>query len=146
MKKFMLFLLVFVIILTGCSNEKTSDFNLNEAKKVKLRLNQTQTSKDGIRYTINLINGSDFTLKQNDVFVSFPIKIKGGQKGNEFKILAKGNKLNIKPGEEVRLNAFLPFDGIDRNRLLVDDPQVEILGYGNKLDGQHLFNATHPLQ
>lgn len=51
-------------------------------------------------YTIKLSNDSDFVIRQNNVYVSFPIKTgEMGFKENEYKVEADGNKLNIQPGK-----------------------------------------------
>lgn len=61
---------------------------------------------------------------------------------NKAKIEATGNKLNIRPGEKVLLNVFIPseyyFSGkIDRNR-----PQYEIKGYINNVKDSNHFESS----
>ncbi|NRD78517.1 hypothetical protein HPT25_14215 [Bacillus sp. BRMEA1] len=100
-----------------------------------------------IVYYIKLTNDSDFVIKQNNVFISFPIKVgQGGYKGNAYKVEAKGNKLDIQPGEEITLNAFMPFEGLgDKSLLRIDNPSIQINGYLDKLDNEHKFISGEDL-
>lgn len=57
-----------LIVLAGCDSEK--EFTLNDIQKVKLELIEKETLKEGLSYSIKLINDSDYVIKQNNVFVS----------------------------------------------------------------------------
>ncbi|MEH7163781.1 hypothetical protein V7081_22175, partial [Priestia megaterium] len=59
---------------------------------------------------------------------------------NKFKVLAEGNKLNIKPKQKVKLTAFLPYKGTNKAALAIDEPDVKCIGYWNKLDDYHQFS------
>jgi hypothetical protein len=73
-------------------------------------------------------------IKQNNVFLRFPVK-------NNFKIKALGNKLNIKPKEEVVLIVLAPKKEYERNENLdVNHPYIEIEGYLDKLSGINQFS------
>lgn len=132
--------ILILALLVGCVNEKR--VTTNDYEKIKLELIKTVTREEGISYSIKLINGSDFVIKQNDVFVFYPIKIQGGYKGSEYKVEAKGNKLDIKPGEKVTLDVFMPFEGMgDKSLLAIDKPNIQLIGYLEIVDNKHQFST-----
>jgi len=136
--KFISIFLLMVVLLTGC----VKDTNLNDTKKIKVVLIKNKKEKEVNIYTMKLINGSDFVIKQNNVNVSFPIKItQNAYKGNEYKVEAIGNKLDIQPGEDIILNVIMPFEGIDKSLLALDHPSYQLKGYLGKLDNKHLFSV-----
>lgn len=130
-----------LVLLAGCDSEK--EFTINDIKKVKLELIEKETLKEGISYSIKLINDSDYVIKQNNVLVSFPIKQgEDGYKENEYKIEANGNKLDIQPGEKVTLNVFMPFEGMgDKSLLGIDNPSIKLKGYMKTVDANHQFTT-----
>ncbi|WP_053486030.1 hypothetical protein [Lysinibacillus sp. FJAT-14745] len=130
-----------LVLLAGCDGEK--EFTLNDIKKVKLELIEKETLKEGISYSIKLINDSDYVIKQNNVFVSFMIKEgENAYKGNDYKVEAKGNKLDIQPGEKVTLHVFMPFEGIgDKSLLGIDNPSIQLKGYMEVVDDKHQFTT-----
>lgn len=134
-------LIFILVLLAGCDNEK--EFTLNDIQKVKLELIEKETLKGGLSYSIKLINDSDYVLKQNNVFVSFMIKEgENAYKGNEYKVEAKGNKLDIQPGEKVTLNVFMPFEGMgDKSLLRIDNPIIQLKGYMEVVDNKHQFTT-----
>lgn len=140
--KYLSLILLTFIIMTGCVKENKVAVSTKHLEKIKLELIKKQTSKEGILYYIKLINGSDFVIKQSNVFVSFPIKIsQSGYKGNEYKVEAKGNKLDIKPGEKITLDVFMPFEGIgDKSLLGIDNPSIQLIGYLESVDNKHKFS------
>ncbi|MFJ8091000.1 hypothetical protein ACIQ7N_22855 [Lysinibacillus sp. NPDC095746] len=128
-----------LVLLAGCDSEK--EFTLNDIQKVKLELIEKETLKEGISYSIKLINDSDYVIKQNNVFVSFMIKEgENAYKGNEYKVEAKGNKLDIQPGEKVTL--FMPFEGMgDQSLLGIDNPIIQLKGFMEVIDDKHQFTT-----
>lgn len=128
--------------MTGCVKENKVPVSTNHLEKIKLELINKQTSKEGILYSIKLINGTDFVIKQNNVFVSFPIKTsQSSYKGNAYKVEARGNKLDIRPGEKITLDVFMPFEGIgDKSLLGIDNPSIQLIGYLEKVDNKHKFS------
>jgi len=97
--------LLILVLLSGCVSEKT--FTTNDIEKIKLALMKTETFENGISYTIQLKNDSDLVIKQNNVFVSYPIKHgESGLKGNQYTVEADGNKLDIQPGEKNYTSCF----------------------------------------
>jgi hypothetical protein len=129
------------IINIGCSKITTNQ-RADEMDKIKLEVISKSQLPDGIGYAIKLTNGSPFLIKQNTVYISYPVR--DGQNGyisNKAKVEAAGNKLDIGPGEEITLNAFIPnvFDGtkVDQDRL-----QYEIKGYINEIQDSNHFEKS----
>lgn len=136
--KFMSILILMVFLLSGC----TQEIKLNNIEKIKVELVKKEKRPGIIIYTIKLINGSNFVLKQNNVYVSFPIEInQNAQKGNEYKVEVKGNKLDIQPGEKYTMHVIMPLEGIDKSVLALDTPNYELKGYLEKVDNKHLFSV-----
>ncbi|MFJ7667394.1 hypothetical protein ACIQXI_09805 [Lysinibacillus sp. NPDC097195] len=133
--------LLILVLLSGCVNKET--FTTNDIEKIKLALIKTETLENGISYTINLKNDSDFVIKQNNVFVSFPIKLgESGLKDNKYTVEAEGNKLDIQPGEEITLHVLMPFEGIgDQSVLGIDNPNIQLKGYIETVDNEHQFST-----
>ncbi|TQR28955.1 hypothetical protein C7Y47_18865 [Lysinibacillus sphaericus] len=130
-----------LVLLVGCDSEKK--FTLNDIQKVKLELIEKETLKGGLSYSIKLINDSDYVIKQNNVFVSFMIKEgENAYKGNEYKVEAKGNKLDIQSGEKVTLNVFMPFEGMgDQSLLGIDNPIIQLKVFMEVVDDKHQFTT-----
>ncbi|MFJ7941854.1 hypothetical protein ACIQYG_25835 [Peribacillus sp. NPDC096622] len=133
--------ILILVLLAGCVSEKK--YTLNDIRKIKLELIEKKTLEEGISYSIKLINGSDYVIKQNNVFVSFPIKHgESAYKGNEYKVEAKGNKLDIQPGEKITLNVFMPFEGMgDKSMLGIDNPSIQLIGYMETVDNKQQFST-----
>jgi len=104
-----------LFIFSACNSEP--NVSSTDIDQIKLELLDKSTMPQGITY-------------QNNVYISYPIKTSNGSKGNEFKIVAKNNKLQIAPKEEVVLSAFAPLEDYETNRNLdVDNFYIEIIGY-----------------
>jgi len=133
--------LLILVLLSGCVSEKT--FTTNDIEKIKLALMKTETFENGISYTIQLKNDSDLVIKQNNVFVSYPIKHgESGLKGNQYTVEADGNKLDIQPGEKITLHVFMPFEGMgDQSLLGIDNPNIQLKGFIETVDNEHQFST-----
>lgn len=129
------------MLLAGCASEKT--FTLDDVGKVNLKLLEKEALQEGISYTIQLVNGSDYVIKQNNVYVSFPIKHgESGYKGNEYQVEETGNKLDIQPGEKITLTVFMPFEGLgDKTLFGIDHPEIKLRGYMETVYDEHLFTT-----
>jgi hypothetical protein len=130
-RSFLICLFIFtslLSVLTACNSElKVSS---NDIDQIKLELTNKSSMPGGIAYTIKLKNLSKFTIAQNTIYLSYPIKTSNGTKGNEFKIEAKNNKLNIKSKEEIIVNVFAPSEETEgNNKLDVENFNIEIIGY-----------------
>jgi hypothetical protein len=129
------------MILSGCKSAiqvKSADID-----QIKLELINQSRMPDGIAYTLKLKNLSKFTIAQNNIYVTYPIKTSNGSKGNEFKIEAKNNKLQIKPNEEIILNAIAPIEEIEGNQKLdVENFNIEIIGYIDEVKESRRFQKS----
>lgn len=79
-------------------------------------------------------------IKQNNVFGE------NAYKGNEYKVEAKGNKLDIQPGEKDTLNVFMPFEGMgDQSLLGIDNPIIQLKGFMEVIDDKHQLTTVGAL-
>jgi hypothetical protein len=139
--------LIFLMSLTsGCSNDTSQD-EINdmsdEIEKIRIEVVKESILKDGISYSLKLINNSNHVIVQNNVYIGFPVtnKEKSIWSSSDWKVEAKGNKLNIEPGQEIPLNAYLSDEFFKYNELIcLDRPEVEIKGY---LDNMNSMNQFH---
>ncbi|HZG84356.1 hypothetical protein [Paenibacillus sp.] len=136
---FVIFLLS--LIIAGCNNEVI--VTSQDIDNISLEIVEHQENPRGINYTLRLHNKSKQVIKQNNVYLSFPIITGTGLKGNEFKIEARDNKLDIKPGEEVLLSVFAPEEMYEDNKNIdIESPIIEIKGYINEVIGVSQFHKT----
>ncbi len=139
-----------MLLLVGCNNNQKLKITAKDLEDIKVELvkkeeEENGINENGINYTLKLKNKSDFIIKQNNVYLSYPIKIDGGKKGNDFKVEAEGNRLNIDPDEEVTLNVYIPHEGLLPSNLLIDKPKIEIKGFLEQVDKKHIFNIYQSL-
>ena len=147
LKALIAFLLV-VTLLFGCTNQEQA-WTLDDVNQIKIELIEKESRENGTNYSIRLKNDSDFVIKYNNVYLYYPIKSdnNNSQKENHYKVLATGNKLNIQPGEEVLLRAFMPFEGLgDKSSLAMNEPAYKFIGYWEKVDEPHLFSKAGSLK
>ena len=140
MKIFKIFsiLIVLLIFLTACNTETI--VKPEDIEQIKIELISKSNLPNGIAYTLKLKNHSKFTIAQNNVFISYPIKTSNGSRGNEFKIVAKNNKLKIESGEEVVLSSFAPVEEYENNKNLdIDNLDIEIIGYVDEVKEARRF-------
>ena len=148
-------LLILTTILLLCLNIKTgfkkrisqAPVLSNELKKISIQLINKSSMPSGISYSFKLKNGSPYLIKQNNAYLSFPIKIQKGQRSNEFKIEAKGNKLDIKPNEEVMLNVFAPKEDYEKDTSLdIEKPELEFVCYINDVNIENRYIIMAPIE
>jgi len=140
MKKKLLFVIILIfMLLLGCSNEKASK---SDYSNIELKLVKEEKIDKGISYKVKLINNSNFVLKQNNVYVYYPIKKRENVYGNNpYKVEAEGNKINIEAGEEVNLDIYMPLEGIqNQSSIEVKKPVIQLKGYLDKVDNEHRFS------
>jgi len=137
-KLFFLMLLTFTFLIS-CSNQKATKESYSD---IKLELIKEQKLDKGISYKIKLINNSNAVLKQNNVYVYYPIEKRENVYGNNsYKVEAEGNKLDIKPGEKVTLNVFMPLQGIqNQSNIEIKKPVIQLKGYLNKVNNENRFS------
>ena len=137
-KLFFLMLLTFTFLIS-CSNQKATKEPYSD---IKLELIKEQKLDKGISYEIKLINNSNAVLKQNNVYVYYPIEKRENVYGNNpYKVEAEGNKLDIKPGEKVTLNVFMPLLGIqDQSNIETKKPVIQLKGYLDEVNNENRFS------
>ncbi|SFS76312.1 hypothetical protein [Paenibacillus sp. BC26] len=136
-------ILIFVFFLSACSSDSPKPFTPEDSDKITLEVTNRTEDLNGVYYTIKLTNKSSHIIKQNIVFISYPFKTDSGSKGNVFKVEAKNNKLDIKPKEEVILNAITPKKEFEDNKnILVNECYLEIKGYIDQVKDENHFEKT----
>ncbi|KQU25083.1 hypothetical protein [Priestia megaterium] len=137
-KLFFLMLLTFTFLIS-CSNQKATKEPYSD---IKLELIKEQKLDKGISYEIKLINNSNAVLKQNNVYVYYPIEKRENVYGNNpYKVEAEGNKLDIKPGEKVTLNVFMPLQGIqNQSNIETKKPVIQLKGYLDEVNNENRFS------
>lgn len=140
-------IIVSILLILNASPRKSDVVELvyvpNEViDNIKIEIVEESILPEGISYSLKLKNESTEELIQNNVFVSLPIANEDRSKSmmNKCKIEATGNRLNILPGEEVVLNAFIQSENYIENKYLeVENPHIQIVGYINELKDTSQF-------
>lgn len=136
---FIIVIILFLLVSLCCSNTKGITYEYID--NITLELKEQKIELNGIIFTLRLQNKSSHIIVQNNVYLSFPIKIENGISGNGFKVEANNNKLNIKPGEELLLTVFAPKEMYEgNNNIDLEDPYLEITGYINEVTEKNQFH------
>ncbi|MBT2762178.1 hypothetical protein [Paenibacillus sp. ISL-20] len=136
---FIIAVILCLLISVSCSNK--NEVTPDDIDSIKLELVEQKEEANGTMFTLKLHNKSSHIIVQNNVYLSFPIKIENGAKGNDFKIEARNNKLNIDPGEELLLTVFAPKEMYEGNHNIdLEDPHIEIKGFFNEVTEINQFN------
>jgi hypothetical protein len=137
-------LAILLVLITGVvfflvkkANEK--DTNIKDIStnidRITIRIIKTQRDYSGTSYSLELKNASRYLIKQNSVYISYPIIQDQSRQTNKCKVEATGNKIDIKPDEEITLNAFIPCEDYkDNTKTDSNQPQFEIEGYLNEIN------------
>ncbi|MGE5627649.1 MAG: hypothetical protein ACM3X7_05970 [Solirubrobacterales bacterium] len=151
MKKNYVILCLFIAVLFAGAGFITGQ-NINSREKVNppengdivdIKVTYKQSGKDGTSYTIVVKNISKYIIKQNSFYVSYPIKYGSSHTMNKCKAETTGNKLNIKPNEEVTLNAFIPIENYKNNENLdISEPDYEMKGYLGEVSEMNHFEES----
>ena len=84
-------------------------------------------------------------IKENDIFLSYPVTIINGAMGNDFKVQGEGNKLDVQPHEEVTIVFFTLNVGINQSKLVMEEPDIMMQGYLDKMEASHFFTLGSSL-
>ncbi|MGH1325905.1 hypothetical protein [Bacillus pretiosus] len=137
-------ILVLFFILSACSSKNNNTFKQADIEKgiVYELLSKNTNTNTEISCKIKMTNHTDYIIAQNNVMFSFPKSpTKSGQTTNPFKVLAKGNKLNIKPGDSVVLEvSFSPDFYSEFKNTEVTKANLYITGYIDKLADENHFD------
>ncbi|MGH0949969.1 hypothetical protein [Bacillus mycoides] len=105
-------ILVLFFVLSACSSKNNITFKQADVENgiVYELISKNLNMNTEISYKIKMTNNTDHIIVQNNVMFSFPKSpTVSGQTTNPFRVLAKGNKLNIKPGDSIVLEvSFSP--------------------------------------
>ena len=124
-------------------NDKDISTNID---RITIRIINTQRDYSGTSYTLVLKNASHYLIKQNSVYLSYPIIQGESRQTNKCKVEATGNKIDIKSNEEVTLNVFIPCEDYkDNNKIDSNRPQFEIEGYLNEINTLTHFGKSGDL-
>jgi len=136
---FIIFVILCLLISVSCSNKR--EVTTDDIDNIKLELIEQKEEANGKVFTLKLHNKSSHIIVQNNVYLSFPIKVENGIRGNDFKIEARNNKLNINPGDELLLTVFAPKEMYEGNHNIdLEDPHIEIKGFLNEVTEINQFN------
>jgi len=141
LKKTLILLLItnflFLISISGCDNTAFNNKNIDinridrEVDKITVNIVDFKQKEKELFYTLKLKNGSSHIIKQNVVYLSYPIIISpSNSMMNKCKVEGTGNKLDIKPNEEVMLHVIIPNEYFKNNpKIDSEHPSFEINGY-----------------
>ncbi|GFP76280.1 hypothetical protein [Clostridium fungisolvens] len=108
-----------------------------------IHIKTIQHMPSGIACSITLKNNSDYVIKQNSLYVRYTITEGNSARASEAKFETTGNKLDIKPNEEVLLFCFIPLESYKDNKNIdVTRLQYEIKGYLNEVTTLNHFTQA----
>lgn len=144
MKKIIFLLIsVSVIIFAGCSKQTEKAVDSKLMDKIQIKVTNVSKQPAGNAYSMKLINNSPYLIKQNSVYLSYPIKQGTGSSFNKCKVEAIGNKTDIKPGEEVSLGVFMNSENYKDNKMLdAENPDIQFEGYINEVKEANHFQIV----
>lgn len=153
--KAVIFLVILSLLLLISTNIAKKDekeaiyFTSDTVDRIEIQLISQKDMPSGRAYTIQMTNRSDMTIKQNVLYLSFPLISADGkiESTNPFKIEMTGNRLDILPGDTVSLHAYIALeamsDKIFTKELKAD---IEIVGYFEEVTENTRFMKSAPLE
>ncbi|MGG0458396.1 hypothetical protein [Bacillus mycoides] len=136
--------MVLFFILSACSSKNNIAFKQADVENgiVYELISKNLNMNTEISYKIKMTNNTDYIIVQNNVMFSFPKSpTVSGQTTNPFRVLAKGNKLNIKPGDSIVLEvSFSPDFYSEFKNTEVSKANLYITGYIDKLADENHFD------
>ncbi|EEK72511.1 MULTISPECIES: hypothetical protein [Bacillus cereus group] len=137
-------ILVLFFVLSACSSKNNITFKQADVENgiVYELISKNINMNTEISYKIKMTNNTDYIIVQNNVMFSFPKSpTVSGQTTNPFRVLAKGNKLNIKPGDSIVLEvSFSPDFYSEFKNTEVSKANLYITGYIDKLADENHFD------
>ncbi|WP_377865067.1 hypothetical protein [Bacillus sp. R86525] len=137
-------ILVLFFILSACSSKNNITFKQADIENgiVYELISKNINMNTEISYKIKMTNNTDYIIAQNNVMFSFSKSpTVSGQTTNPFRVLAKGNKLNIKPGDSIVLEvSFSPDFYSEFKNTEVSKANLYITGYIDKLADENHFD------
>lgn len=135
-------LISFVFVIgNNYKNKNKKVINIDELSKIQFEFIDEHVSEEGINYVCKLKNDSSYIIKQNDIYFEIPIREKNSIRTSGLLIDGKGNRLNIKPNEEIILEFYVPTKVFGKDTSLdPKSPSVKIIGYLNEVKEENLFS------
>lgn len=134
-------LLLIAIIAVICIFSRSKNKFKDSPRDIDIYVTNIQQSSIGTQYAILMKNTSRFLIKQNTVYISYPIINGNSITMNKYKVETTGNKLDIEPDEKVELSVFMPYQGDQ----IIDKVCYEIEGYFEKVDNLNHFEQSGSL-
>ncbi|MFC5405864.1 hypothetical protein [Cohnella soli] len=142
-RKFMYIVSTMLLMFSITACNSTIQVKPSDIDQIKLELVSYSKLPNGNAYTVKLRNLSKFKIAQNDIYLSYLIKTTSGGRTNDFKVMARNNKLNIKPNEEIFVDLFAPIEEFAGNQKLdTETPYIEIIGYLEEVKEERRFQKT----
>lgn len=141
MKKFISFaILIIILLVAGCSIETVST---KDTRKIIVTSAKYEQVDGNLLYNFTIKNNSSYSIKQNAIYFSYNIKTKNGVKSNPFKIEAKGNKIEVKPKENVTVSVVVPKDvELPKDSWDIEHPNLEMKGFLKEVKKENHFHKT----
>jgi hypothetical protein len=134
-----------VLGILGCNLTKMDKqvMPVSVIDKIDLEIVGVKEMPSGILYRIMLTNDSDYTIKQNAVYLSYPIIKEKNTVKNVCKVETTYNRLNIKPGDSIMLKCLVTKENYENNPLLdIQHPNLEIKGYMKEVNEINHFEKS----
>lgn len=140
-KIFTLSLLIIAIVAVICIFSRSKNSLKGSPRDIDINITIIQQSSTGVQYAILMKNTSGLLIKQNTVYISYPIINGNSTTMNRYKVETTGNKLDIEPDEEVELSVFMPY----QEAQIIDKVCYEIEGYFEKVENLNHFEQSGSL-
>jgi hypothetical protein len=127
------------------NNKKTASKLIDATKTYGLdvHIKKVQYLPSGIACSVILKNTTQYTIKQNSLYVTYSIINGNSTKASECKSEARDNKLDIKPNEEVMLFSFIPVESYKDNKNIdISKLQYEVKGYFTEVTELNHFGQS----
>lgn len=132
-----------VLGILGCNTMDTQVMPVSVIDKIDLEIVGVKEMPSGILYRIMLTNDSDYTIKQNAVYLSYPIIKEKNAIKNVCKVETTYNRLNIKAGDSIMLKCLVTKENYENNPLLdIQHPNLEIKGYMKEVNEINHFEKS----
>ena len=133
----LLILIASIVYIFNRSNNNLKDL----PRDINISITNIQQHSTGIQYSILLKNTSGLLIKQNTIYISYPVVNGNSITMNQYKVETTGNKLDIHPDEEVELTVFMPY----QENQITDKVSYEIEGYFEKVENLNHFEQSGSL-
>jgi hypothetical protein len=142
-------LLLISINITKEDEKEAIHVTFDAVNRIEIKLVSEKDMPSGRAYTIQMTNKSNMTIKQNVLYLSFPLISADGKRESTdpFKIKTTGNRLDILPSDTVNLHAYIPLEAMP-DEIFTEglQPYMEIVGYFEEVTENTRFIKSGPLE